>query len=291
MISKYLVKKWFKMIFGLSNMYVPQPMGKFFSKTEIRGYYNDLTNKVKKEKRGFGELPLDEETGKPTEFSIQVFQYGLGAYDCFLGSHDKRYLDTFFACVRFAVSKQRSDGGWETFKNRPSPFSSMAQGEGVSLLCRAFVETNDPQYLPLIQKAISFMKSATMKTTEDGPVFYEFVGSPIVLNGWIFSLFGIVDYALLTQKQEDALFLKSCLCKLKKMLPFFDTGKWSLYREDGRYVSSFYMGVHIAQMEALYQLTDDPIFKEFGDRWSKYLHNPFRKMHYFWKKAIQKLKE
>ena len=37
--------KWYKMIIGKSIQHVPQGEGKVYSKTYLRGYYNDLTNK------------------------------------------------------------------------------------------------------------------------------------------------------------------------------------------------------------------------------------------------------
>lgn len=40
------VKKWFDMIRGNSILYVNQNEGKIFSIREVRGYYNDFTEKV-----------------------------------------------------------------------------------------------------------------------------------------------------------------------------------------------------------------------------------------------------
>ena len=41
-----LLKRWCNMIFGKSSFHVEQGVGKYYSKNEIRGYYNDMTNKV-----------------------------------------------------------------------------------------------------------------------------------------------------------------------------------------------------------------------------------------------------
>ena len=47
-ISIYKIKKWYKMMTGKSISHVNQGVGTCYSKTEIAGYYNDLTEKVTK---------------------------------------------------------------------------------------------------------------------------------------------------------------------------------------------------------------------------------------------------
>lgn len=280
------------MVSGKSIMHAPQPMGKYFSSTEIKGYYNDLTNKVRLEKAPYGELPIDEEKGKTTEFPIQVFQYGLAAYDMYLETKDEGHLKTFWVCVRWSEEHMEENGCYITFPKAKDPHSAMAQGEAVSLFARAYVVSEDGKYKELASRSMKYLKESTSEQREGiGTLLQEYVGEPIVLNGMIFAMFGIYDYALLTGDGEDKAYWLSILESLKNILPVFDTGKWSLYREDGRYVSKFYMGLHIAQMQALYVLTGEDIFKTYGERWAKYLRNPFRRWRYFWKKAWQKIKE
>ena len=40
------MKRWVKMFTGKSSFHVKQDVGRLYSKNEIKGYYNDLTNKV-----------------------------------------------------------------------------------------------------------------------------------------------------------------------------------------------------------------------------------------------------
>lgn len=53
-ISIYKIKKWTKMLTGRSISHVNQGMGKIYSKDDIRGYYNNLTEKVTLRKIGGG---------------------------------------------------------------------------------------------------------------------------------------------------------------------------------------------------------------------------------------------
>ena len=84
-INKQKIKKWTNMLLGNSPYHVNQNEGKAYSKTEICGYYNNLTEKVSR----FG-LPGDTvpmtvvDSGEKTYFSIAIFQYGLAAYDLLL---------------------------------------------------------------------------------------------------------------------------------------------------------------------------------------------------------------
>src|SRR5574344_571102 len=275
MISFYLLKKWTKMLFNKSNMYAPQPIGSYFSTNEIEGYYNDLTQKVFREKVAFGELPIDEETGRTTSFPIQVFQFGLGSFDCYLQTKNERYLESFWKCVNFATSTVNHEGGWITFPKEKNPYSSMAQGEGISLLSRAFLLSKDNKLLDIINKSMLFLKKETMKNGDNGPLFYEFADKPIVLNGMIFTIFGIFDYSLLTKKENDRIFFLSCVKALKEILPSFDCKHWCLYREDNRLSSRFYMKIHVAQLQALYKITNEEIFLFYSNKWKKSCNNLF----------------
>ena len=90
-VSVHKIKKWVNMLLGKSVYHVHQGPGTMYSKTEVAGYYNDLTEKVLR----FG---TDEElvprttvdTGETIYFSIAVVQYGLAAYDLNLQTKEDR---------------------------------------------------------------------------------------------------------------------------------------------------------------------------------------------------------
>ena len=79
-ISLYKIKKWTKMLTGKSISHVDQGAGKIYSVDEIRGYYNNLTEKVTKREDLGDQVPVSSvDTGETIFFSIEIFQYGLGA--------------------------------------------------------------------------------------------------------------------------------------------------------------------------------------------------------------------
>lgn len=113
-LNMYNIKKWMKMMMGKSIYHVNQQEGKVFSKQEIKGYYNDLTEKVLQSNLLANELPKMKTTnGKIIEFSIGIFQYGLGAYDLYLLTKKEEMLQRFKVAVNWAMSNQEINRSME----------------------------------------------------------------------------------------------------------------------------------------------------------------------------------
>ena len=297
-VSIYKIKKWYKMMTGKSISHVNQGVGTCYSKTEVAGYYNDLTEKVTRDDPNILVPKYYVDTGDEIYFSIGIFQYGLASYDLFLKTHDETYKSKLLACADWAVENQQEDGGWVTFTyNRPNaPYSSMAQGEGISMLIRAHVVTSDERYISAAKKAKDFMlkpigEGGTTQYNGDDVVFYEYTDSPVVLNGWMFSLWGLYDYCKYLEDEQVAVILQKTLETLKKRLPDFDAGYWSKYDCGKRLCSPFYHKLHIAQLNTMNDLFGDPIYKEFADKWEKYQSSFWKRKRAFCKKAMQKVFE
>ena len=299
-LSIYNIKKWIRMLRGKSIQHVNQGVGRCFSVSEIKGYYNDLTEKVSEnqllDKNG---IPLfNAENGKTIYFPIMIFQYGLGAYDLYLLENKKQMLERMLKCANWALENQEESGGWRNFENEypKTPYSSMAQGEGISLLVRAYTETKEKKFLFAAKEAVDFMltdinKGGTTEYVDNDLFLHEFTHLSTVLNGWIFSLFGLYDY-LLIGKDVDVKdkFLKS-VDTLEKTLKHYDNGYWSMYNLSGMITSPFYHKLHIAQLQVMYDLTSRETFQEYVDKWKNYQKSFFKKSKAFIKKAIQKVFE
>lgn len=297
-VSIFKIKKWFKMMTGKSISHVNQGVGTCYSKTEVAGYYNDLTEKVTKDNPDILVPKYRVDTGEEIYFSIGIFQYGLASYDLFLKTGEECYRNKVLACADWAVEHQQEDGGWVTFayKDTAHPYSSMAQGEGISMLIRAHILTGDEKFLDAIYKAKDFM----LRSIEDGgtteyigeDVFlYEDTNKPIILNGWIFSLWGLYDYCKYSKDETTQLLLEKTLASLKRKLPDFDIKYWSKY-EDGKHICSpFYHKLHIAQLRVMYDLFGDQIYLDYANKWEKYQKSFWKRSKAFIKKAWQKVFE
>lgn len=299
-ISLYNIQKWYKMLTGQSVLHVNQDLGENFRVDTISGYYNNLTMKVlmQKELLNTEELPkVLTEDGEYIYFPVAIFQYGLGAYDLYLQTGEEKYKAKFFQCCEWAINNQESTGAWSNFFfiYKDHPYGAMAQGEGTSLLLRGYVQTRDERFLIAAKRSIDFM---LMPVDEGGTtiyrspdiVFLEYTHLPVVLNGWIFSLFGLYDAALIIQDgtRYKRVFDDSVVTLLNA-LDRFDNGYWSLYDLGNHIASPFYHNLHIAQMQALYEITKENKFKVFADKWTLYQNRNMNKFRAFIVKAYQKI--
>lgn len=303
MISTALIEKWKKMLKHDDVLHVTQGEGQFYSVDEIKGYYNDLRGKVERtttlDKNGIPyNIAAYGEKKKKVHFPITIFQYGLGAYDKYLETGEQKYREITIRMAYWAVRHQQADGSWDAFGilHYKNHYSSMAQGEGASLLARAYVETKEDKYLSAGKKAVDFMlkpikEGGTAEETDEGLVLYEYPGKPAVLNGWIFSSFGLLDVWKMTgdQKYKDA--WEKTLNGIKANTHRFDTGHWSLYDWGGKYTSPFYHSLHIAQLQALDKISPDDVWKDYIKKWKADRDDKFWSKYAFLMKAKQKVFE
>jgi hypothetical protein len=86
------------MMLGRSSYHVNQDEGKLYSKNEIKGYYNNLTEKVTKYGKPGELVPKTVvDTGEEIYFSIAIFQYGLAAYDLYLENDSSKMKEIVIA--------------------------------------------------------------------------------------------------------------------------------------------------------------------------------------------------
>ena len=300
-VTLYQIKRWYLMLTGKSIWHVNQGLGKSLAVDSIKGYYNNMTEKVTKmpELLDNDGLPLLNTGNGDVEMPVAIFQYGLGAYDLYLQTGEKKYLKKFYQTVEWTVAHQDEKGRWSTFfyVYPEHPYGAMAQGEGASLLLRAYTHSGNRVYLDAAQKAIDFMllpldKGGTTIYDKGDVVLAEYTHFPVVMNGWIFAWWGLYDYVLATH--DVGVYRKaldSSCNSLIKYLPKYKTWYWSKYDLGGMMASPFYHNLHIAQMQAMYELTREEIFDQYAKHWAKQQKNPFCKSLAFVKKAIQKLTE
>lgn len=300
-INRYKIKKWFKMITGKSLLHVEQGLGKSFVPGEIKGYYNDLTNKVlldpdTLEKK---ELPkAQNEKGEFIIFATTIFQYGLGCYDLMLQTSEKKYADQFRRCVCWAIDNQDENGGWDisSFAGEKSPYGAMAQGEGASLLLRAYVYCSDIKYLDAARKAIDLMltpleKGGTSRYIDDEMFLMEFMDLPCVLNGWFFAQFGLYDLSIIDSGSFYKDSFKKSLNTMKNHIHEYDNGYWSKYDEKKIIASPFYHKLHISQLAAIEMIDNDEIWTIYHQKFVGYQKKWRNRIRAFIKKSFQKLYE
>ncbi|WP_145097113.1 D-glucuronyl C5-epimerase family protein [Sporomusa sp. KB1] len=295
------INKWIRMLNGKSILHVTQDIGKVYSKKEVNGYYNNLTEKVLNPAALLDETGLVYNVtsdGKKVYFSIAIFQYGLGAYDLFILTGCPEYKEDFMRTVEWAWKNQEQNGAWDTFSivGTRKPYSSMAQGEGASLLVRAYKETGDEKYLKAAKQAVDFMcipiaGGGCTQYLDDKLWFKEYIEKPVVLNGWIFSIWGLYDYYKASNVEDYNKILTKAIQTLEQELETFDCNYWSKYDMENTVASPFYHRLHIAQLKVMHELFGCGIFLEYAKKWEKYQKNRLNCCKAFIIKAYQKITE
>jgi hypothetical protein len=175
----------------------------------------------------------------------------------------------------------------------------MTQGEALSVLTRANQLTCDGSFERACRNAMTLMHKPVQDGGvcwyEAGDVFLEEFPGPCretVLNGWIYSLFGVYDYLLQFSDPQAWSLYAATSASLKKGLSEYDAGFWSYYNTGRKRLSSpFYHNVHVSQLAALCQIMNEPSLKLTLQTWSRYEKNWLNKSRAVLLKSVQKLRE
>jgi hypothetical protein len=244
---------------------------------------------------------------------IAIAQYGLARFNaCAAGgtSADRRAwlaaADWLAQAMRpngHGVSVWMHDFDWPYRQRLRAPwYSGLAQGNGLSLLVRAAMTTQEPKYVAAAHLAFEPLRrdvseGGVLVTDASRDVWIEeyIVDSPThILNGFIWALWGVYDYARWSDRSDALRIWESCVATLAKHLADFDTGWWSLYeaRDGSREMlaSRYYHTLHITQLRVMYRLTGIDGFLTCADRFQTYLGRPSDRALAFGRKAIFKLR-
>jgi len=263
----------------------------FLYKAKYKGYFD---------KNGVPLLDYRGKIGKQYN-PIAIAQYGLGHYNLYKKEGDKKNLKKAIKQADWLVDNlEKNKKGvfvwmhhfdWEYREGLKAPwYSALAQGQGISLLIRAYKETNKDKYFKSAKTAFislntSIDKGGVQFIDQDNNVWLEeYIVSPPpshVLNGFIWTLWGVYDFYLLTKDSDAKKLFNNCIKTLKQNLKRFDIGFWSLYDLSPTFLktiaSTFYHKLHIVQLEILYKITNENIFLKFKKKWQRYENNIFYK--------------
>ena len=120
---------------------------------------------------------------------------------------------------------------------------------------------------------------------------YEFTHAPLVLNGWMFSIFGLYDYCKYTNDPQTEEILQKTLQSVARKLPDYDNGFWSKYDDHKRLTSPFYHDLHIAQLNVMYDLFRIEAYETYAQKWDAYRKRFWNPKLAFLQKALQKILE
>lgn len=169
------------------------------------------------------------------------------------------------------------------YDTSPGWASAHTQAVGMQFLMRMAKLTGKSIFLDPIDGllaafSVRLEEGGLLDHTSDGYPWYEKIADPNnqkprILNGLIFSCLGLWEIGdVLRKPAATHLFLQG-LDTVRHMLPHYDDGAWSLYDSLGNRASEHYHVIHIQQMDRLYDLTKDPFWADWRDRFSAQLND------------------
>jgi hypothetical protein len=170
----------------------------------------------------------------------------------------------------------------------PPYYSAYAQAAGIAVLAHAYDLTNNETYLHKAHNAfqaflVDYDRDGVMTTEDDRgySIFLHELAKPgfektYILNGHTGSLLHIWQYYELSHDPQAKSIFDKGINYLKQNLWKYDTGSWSLYDQTlsknmKNRSSEIYHKIHIDHLKRLYNISGEPILKEYADRFSKYL--------------------
>jgi hypothetical protein len=260
---------------GKDYFHQPPRLGGYFSGTG--GYYKDFTGKscwTGKYLDGVPALyvPL---WNRHLVFPIMVLQHGLGCVDRVLEGRRAEFAPSVHAVSQWLVENLREDGSLANrFVDLEPQFdyfsdnSAMGQGHALSFLVRAIAsEAVAEPRAAVLRSAADRIAENMIRPLEAGgtalidrgrTVFCEVCRRDkyVVLNGWIYALFGLIDYTDSTRSPAAAAALEASLDTLRaEVQEYVLPSRWSVYDNHGRLSSPYYHRLHIVLLDALERVT------------------------------------
>ena len=274
-------------------------------------FHKKADYKGEKDHHGVPKLNYQGEIGLQYN-PIAISQWGLGNYNIWKDHNSSSNYEKFIKSSDWLVKNlQYNKKGYKVWLHHfdfeyrdtlKSPwYSGLAQGQGISMLVRAYKETGLNKYSEAAHEAFKVF----LVSTKDGGVNYldsngnnwieEYIVDPPthILNGFIWGLWGVYDYAIQFKNNEALEKFNDYTKTLKLELESYDNGFWSLYEHSGTCLkmiaSPFYHELHIVQLMVMYTLTSDNYFKKVAEHWGKYLNNSLNRKRAIIQKSIFKV--
>jgi D-glucuronyl C5-epimerase C-terminus len=153
-------------------------------------------------------------------------------------------LRTMLDAMLALTSQRGAFNAWEYFfefeGGSPPWMSGMAQGTGIQALSRAFQLTGDARYRDAAVAALGAFETlppvgvARPATNGTHYLTYSYAPDLFIFNGFLQSLVGLDDYRDVTGDWRGTTLFRAGHYHAKWLVPFSDTGSWSLYSLGGR---------------------------------------------------------
>lgn len=244
----------------------------------VRGYYIDFSAKT-----------TSPSAADPTQLlPAGLAQLALGWWERILAGDvdaERRFRETCELLVRTS----HADGEslvWlyrihdRKYHTEPPTISCLSQAQAASVLVRRFLLDGAAADADLARRALRPLLQdgapSVVARLAKGPALEEAPSSPpsLILNGWIYALWGLRDVAIALADGPAAEMLEGSTACLVELLPRYDAGWWSRYSLYPHRLPDlaklFYHRLHVDQLEVMHRLTSKAVFRDVADRWRDY---------------------
>jgi heparosan-N-sulfate-glucuronate 5-epimerase len=252
------------------------PLGLEFTLDDTRAFYE----------------PFDEHGIPRRRYATVGVQYNPTRVAGFALANWNRLLDTdreehraaFLRAAEWFWSRQ--DGLWTYLfpwnDLRPPWLSCMAQGEGISVLVRAYRLTGEQRFL---DRAVEATRPFCIPVEEGGVRSVIAGGGPFLeeyparvathtLNGFLFAMVGIEDLQSVYPRARADTGAEALMETLASSWQLWDLGFWSAYDasvDGGRNPATiYYHNIHISLLEFLATAYDSQALHECARQWERY---------------------
>ncbi len=270
---------------------------------ELGGYYQDFREAIYHfDNNSLGRfddkgIPYLVEKDREVYSIVYTIQYALIQHEFMMheGTSEER-LEIFQNCLNWLDEQSEPFKDaivWRSEENKQYNLqkgwiSSMYMGQAMSLYLRAYQLLGNEAYLETAEKAFKFFQydyteGGVKRIDENGDLWFEeYPTDPAsyVLNGFVYTFFGILDLYRVTGSKEAKETYDACIQTLENSLHKYHRWYWSVYDQKKEQLVSFYYqkNVHIPLLEILSKLTKKPIFATYHSKWVRQLKSPINRL-------------
>ena len=258
---------------------------------------------------------IDVAERKLIYYPISIGQFGISIFHTYLKTRAETDKQRFLKIVDWFYDNRSRDARlgdywlsdvpkpeYRVFEPWPSAF---AQSRGLSILLRGWQLTGESKYFDAATAALKIFRipaaeGGVTTFTDAGPMYEEYPAPFLtaVLDGAIFSLFGLFDYIRAVKDHGEARELFDAgITALRGNLPKYDLGFWIRYnlcnqpfypKLDPAHLA--YFRLIMTQLELLHRMTGDAFFRDIAEKWRKYDRLPnILRMYWLKYRALKKL--
>ena len=219
-----------------------------------------------------------------------IMRYALAHWNAYVESDEKKFLETFLVCAEWLVEHVvhiNTSAGWPIEiscegERENLALSALIQGQGISVLVRAYQVTQQKKFLDVAQIVVETFKldildgGVCAPIGEDGIFFEEMAVYPAThaLHGFLSALLGLYEYVTITHDPAIEKQIERANRTMHEVLKEFDTGFWvstDLFSQ--KLATLDQLVLYIRLFRAIVEYSDCHHCHVLISRWKKYQRN------------------